>query len=45
MEVAFLNLLQKSANPDGAVIFAYPVSDPERYGVVEFDKNNDCHKY
>ena len=35
----FSNLLQKSANPDGAVIFAYPVSDPERYGVVEFDKN------
>jgi glucose-1-phosphate thymidylyltransferase len=31
--------LQKSANPDGAVIFAYPVSDPERYGVVEFDKD------
>lgn len=35
----FSNLLQKSAEPDGAVIFAYPVSDPERYGVVEFDKN------
>ena len=34
----FSDLLQKSANPDGAVIFAYPVSDPERYGVVEFDK-------
>jgi len=34
----FSQLLQKSANPDGAVIFAYPVSDPERYGVVEFDK-------
>lgn len=32
-------LLQASANPDGAVIFAYPVSDPERYGVVEFDSN------
>ena len=32
-------LLQASANPEGAVIFAYPVSDPERYGVVEFDSN------
>jgi glucose-1-phosphate thymidylyltransferase len=32
-------LLQQSANPEGAVIFAYPVSDPERYGVVEFDTN------
>ena len=35
----FSHLLQKSANPDGAVIFAYPVSDPERYGVVEFDND------
>lgn len=35
----FSNLLQKSIDPDGAIIFAYPVSDPERYGVVEFDKD------
>lgn len=35
----FSKLLQASANPDGAVIFAYPVSDPERYGVVEFDND------
>jgi glucose-1-phosphate thymidylyltransferase len=26
-------------NPDGGIIFAYQVADPERYGVVEFDKN------
>ncbi len=31
--------LQASTQPDGGIIFAYPVSDPERYGVVEFDKN------
>ena len=30
-------LLQNSVDPSGAVIFAYQVSDPERYGVVEFD--------
>jgi len=35
----FSGLLQSAANPSGAVVFAYPVSDPERYGVVEFDKN------
>ena len=32
-------LLQKSANPTGGVVFAYQVADPERYGVVEFDEN------
>ncbi|RZF58957.1 glucose-1-phosphate thymidylyltransferase RfbA [Sphingobacterium corticibacterium] len=30
-------LLQGCADPDGGVIFAYPVQDPERYGVVEFN--------
>ncbi|MEO7263913.1 MAG: sugar phosphate nucleotidyltransferase, partial [Ferruginibacter sp.] len=35
----FGKILSAAYNPDGAVIFAYPVSDPERYGVVEFDKD------
>lgn len=30
-------LLQRNNDPDGGMIFAYHVSDPERYGVVEFD--------
>jgi len=32
--------LQDASQPDGGVIFAYHVKDPERYGVVEFDKNH-----
>lgn len=33
------DLLQEYAHPDGGVVYAYHVSDPERYGVVEFDAN------
>lgn len=32
--------LQECTNPDGGIVFAYHVSDPKRYGVVEFDDNN-----
>ncbi len=35
-------LLQQHQNPDGGVVFAYHVSDPERYGVVEFDKEGSA---
>ncbi len=33
-------LLQSNIDPDGGIVFAYHVSDPERYGVVEFDIHN-----
>jgi glucose-1-phosphate thymidylyltransferase len=33
------SLLEANNNPEGGVVFAYHVSDPERYGVVEFDAN------
>ncbi len=34
------DLLQASNNPEGGIIYAYHVQDPERYGVVDFDKEN-----
>ena len=36
----FGSLLRSMTNISGAAVFAYPVSDPERYGVVQFDNNN-----
>jgi len=34
-------LLQENNNPDGGIIYAYHVQDPERYGVVDFDKEGN----
>ena len=38
----FGQILRECIGLEGAVIFAYPVSDPERYGVVEFDSENNA---
>jgi glucose-1-phosphate thymidylyltransferase len=35
-------LLESNVDPDGGVVFAYHVTDPERYGVVEFDKDKNA---
>lgn len=37
---SFGHALQQCSDPEGGVVFAYEVSDPERYGVVEFDDNH-----
>ncbi|MDB4050398.1 glucose-1-phosphate thymidylyltransferase RfbA [Flavobacteriaceae bacterium] len=36
----FIDLIRSFSDVEGAAVFAYEVNDPERYGVVEFDKSN-----
>ena len=36
------DILKAAVDPEGGMVFAYRVADPERYGVVEFDKNNNA---
>ena len=38
----FGNMLRENTDIDGGLVYAYHVSDPERYGVVEFDANNQA---
>lgn len=38
----FDDSLKQCTDPDGGIVFAYQVSDPERYGVVEFDGNHQA---
>jgi glucose-1-phosphate thymidylyltransferase len=38
----FGNLLRDNTDIDGGLVYAYHVSDPQRYGVVEFDANNNA---
>ncbi|MBI9037877.1 MAG: glucose-1-phosphate thymidylyltransferase RfbA [Bacteroidales bacterium] len=38
----FQDILIENNDPDGGVVFAYHVNDPERYGVVEFDEKNNA---
>ena len=35
------DLLKANNNPDGGIVYAYHVNDPERYGVVAFDEDNN----
>lgn len=37
---SFGHSLRQCSDPEGGIVFAYEVSDPQRYGVVEFDKNH-----
>jgi len=39
---SFGNSLEECADPDGGIVFAYEVSDPERYGVVEFNEQHQA---
>jgi glucose-1-phosphate thymidylyltransferase len=39
---AFGDSLEECVDPDGGIVFAYEVSDPERYGVVEFNNDNQA---